>query len=102
MSSSPIKFYIRKNRRKLRSGSKAEGGSQGKAADKNDLFHLGIMAGIKDGLSRFTKTPSRSQDVPLTFASCGSELVFHSEVKSRKLDENGNVHYLVSWLPAGM
>lgn len=106
ITTSPIKFYIRKNRRKVRSGVTGGGsgsGSKEVGLGHPDLFHIGIMAGIKDGLSRFNPGLCSTEcDQKLEFDSSRSQLVFRTKVKSRKLDENGNVHYLVSWLPAGM
>jgi len=97
-NSSPVKFYIRKTRRKLRSGVS----HVNHLKMSEDTFHLGIMAGIKDGLSRISHSSHNSDNVPFIFDNCGADLVFRSEVKSRKLDENGNIQYLVKWLPEGM
>ena len=97
-NSSPVKFYIRKTRRKLRSGVS----HVNHLKMSEDTFHLGIMAGIKDGLSRISHSSHNSDNVPFIFDNCGADLVFRSEVKSRKLDENGNIQYLVTWLPEGM
>ena len=104
ITTSPIKFYIRKNRRKVRSGVSSGGGGGGSVGlGHPDLFHIGIMAGIKDGLSRFNSGLSSTQcDQNFEFDSSRSQMVFRTRVKSRKLDENGNIHYLVSWLPSGM
>ena len=97
-NSSPVKFYIRKTRRKLRSGVS----HVNHVKISEDTFHLGIMAGIKDGLSRISHSSHCSDNVPFIFDNSGADLVFRSEVKSRKLDENGNIQYLVTWLPEGM
>ena len=65
------------------------------------------MAGIKDGLSRISTgqgggEAAAPQQQQITFDQTGNEIIFHQKIKSRKLDENGNIHYLVSWLPEGM
>ena len=63
------------------------------------------MAGIKDGLSRIStgqEGPGGSKQQQITFDQTGNEIIFHQKIKSRKLDENGNIHYLVSWVPEGM
>lgn len=104
--SSPLKFYIRKNRRKTLRSSRDQAEASVPASGP-DLFHTGIMAGIKDGLSRFSPVSNRSSSLSpssldLVFTN-GGELVFRpGSVKSRKLDEDGNIHYLVSWHPGGM
>ena len=91
-AASPIKFYIRKNRRKIKP-------AEVRNSSKPELFHIGIMAGIKDGLSRISGGPNPQQ---ITLDQTGSEIIFHHRIKSRKLDENGNIQYLVTWLPEGM
>ena len=104
--SSPLKFYIRKNRRKTLRSSRDQAEASVPASGP-DLFHIGIMAGIKDGLSRFSSASNRSSSLSpssldLVFTN-GGELVFRpGSVKSRKLDEDGNIQYLVSWHPGGM
>ena len=102
--SSPIKFYIRKNRRKTLRSSRDQAEASVPASGP-DLFHVGIMAGIKDGLSRFSsakKSSSSSTSLDLVLTN-GGELVFKpGSIKSRKLDGDGNVQYLVSWSPGGM
>ena len=97
-TSSPIKFYIRKNRRKSRVNNQTPSNC---GSERTDPFHIGIMAGIKDGLSKFKKTQKSDESI-LSFDPTGSQLLFHNEVKSRRLDENGNIHFLVSWQPSGM
>jgi len=69
-----------------------------------DPFNIGIMAGIKDGLAKIKKKPKgqRKKLSEINFDSTGNCLIFHSKVNSRKLDENGNIHYLISWFPVGM
>ena len=114
-TASPIKFYIRKNRRKIKP-------TVGRHSSKPELFHIGIMAGIKEknvkskfceliykimqslywyclGLSRISSGPRNKE---ITFDQTGNEIIFHHRIKSRKLDEDGNIQYLVSWLPDGM
>ena len=106
--SSPIKFYIRKNRRKTLRSSRDQAEASVPASGP-DLFHVGIMAGIKDGLSRFSSAKRSSSSSSSSSASLdlvltnGGELVFKpGSIKSRKLDGDGNVQYLVSWSPGGM
>jgi len=98
LETTPIKFYIRKNRRKNKSLATPVSNSG------MDLFDVGIMAGIKDGLSKIKKKPrgQRRKRSELNFDSSGNFVIFHSQINSRKLDENGNVHYLISWFPLGM
>lgn len=95
-TASPIKFYIRKNRRKIKP-------TVGRHSSKPELFHIGIMAGIKEknvkSLSRISSGPKHKE---ITFDQTGNEIIFHHRIKSRKLDEDGNIQYLVSWLPDGM
>ena len=65
------------------------------------------MAGIKDGLSRLSSPGDRSSSsssasLDLVFSN-GGELVFRpGSIKSRRLDEDGNIEYLVAWSPRGM
>lgn len=94
----PIKFYIRKNRRKTKSLVTPASNC------RLDPFDIGIMAGIKDGLSKIKKKPKgqRRKLSELNFDSSGNCVIFHSQVNSRRLDENGNIHYLISWFPLGM
>ena len=89
---SPIKFYIRKNRRKLKPTVCHQ-------SSRPELFHIGIMAGIKDGLSRISSGPVPKE---ITFDQTGNEIIFQQRIKSRKLDEDGNIKYLVCWQPEGM
>ena len=84
---SPVKFYVRKTRRRQLGGR--DTASLGTPAGP-DLFHVGIMAGIRGGLAR------------LPAVSSGGQVEVSGEVKSRKLDEDGNIHYLVSWSPPGV
>ena len=104
--SSPLKFYIRKNRRKTLRSSRDQAEASVPASGP-DLFHVGIMAGIKDGLSRFSSPGDRSSSstsasLDLVFTN-GGELVFRpGSIKSRRLDEDGNIEYLVAWSPGGM
>ena len=98
VETTPIKFYIRKNRRK----NKALVTPVSNIG--MDPFDIGIMAGIKDGLSKIKKKPKgqRKKLSEINFDSTGNCVIFHSQVNSRKLDENGNIHYLISWFPLGM
>jgi len=98
LETTPIKFYIRKNRRKTKTLVTPVSNSG------TDPFNIGIMAGIKDGLSKIKKKPKgqRKKLSEMNFDSSGNCLIFHSQVNSRKLDENGNIHYLISWFPLGM
>jgi len=57
------------------------------------------MAGIKDGLSRISSGPVPKE---ITFDQTGNEIIFQQRIKSRKLDEDGNIKYLVCWQPEGM
>jgi len=97
LETTPIKFYIRKNRRKTRTLVTP-------VSNSADPFNIGIMAGIKDGLAKIKKKPrgQRKKLSEMNFDSTGNCLIFHSKVNSRKLDENGNIHYLISWFPVGM
>eukprot|EP00090_Calanus_glacialis_P026583 TRINITY_DN41821_c0_g1_i1.p1 TRINITY_DN41821_c0_g1~~TRINITY_DN41821_c0_g1_i1.p1 ORF type:complete len:769 (+),score=117.36 TRINITY_DN41821_c0_g1_i1:311-2617(+) len=98
VETTPIKFYIRKNRRKNKAAV-TQVSNIGM-----DPFDIGIMAGIKDGLSKIKKKPKgqRKKLSEINFDSSGNCVIFHSQVNSRKLDENGNIHYLISWFPLGM
>ena len=93
---SPVKFYVRKTRRRQLGAGGRDTASLGTPAGP-DLFHVGIMAGIRGGLARLScpgaETPALSS---------GGQVEVSGEVKSRKLDEDGNIHYLVSWSPPGV
>lgn len=98
--SNPVKYYVRKSRRKTRTLG------TGQPAHGLDLFDIGIMAGIKESLSRIKKKSKiqRKKKIlnEINFDSCGNSVILNGHVTSRKQDENGTVHYLVSWLPQGL
>ena len=95
-----VKYYVRKSRRKTRTLG------TGQPAHGLDLFDIGIMAGIKESLSRIKKKSKiqRKKKIlnEINFDSCGNSVILNGHVTSRKQDENGTVHYLVSWLPQGL
>lgn len=95
-SSTPIKFYIRKTRRKNRTRPTP-------LINNIDLFDVGTMAGIKDGLSK-VKRRSRACRHPdqIKFDGSGSSIVLTSKVLGRRLDAHGNINFLVEWHPLGM
>ena len=93
---SPVKFYVRKTRRRQQGAGGRDTASLGTPAGP-DLFHVGIMAGIRGGLARLSCPGAAAPAV-----STGGQVEVSGEVKSRKLDEDGNIHYLVSWSPPGV
>jgi len=96
------KFCVRKNRRKCSSSATVP---QHFGA-KKDLFDIGVMAGVKDGLSRLKPREIGEEDAEeddqWSFDRSGQSLVLHSAVRSRRLDASGNIHYLISWSPQGV
>jgi len=91
----------RKTRRKLSLRSNVT------SHNTKDLFHVGVMAGVKDGLARL-KPPvkgswkSEEEEERVRFDRTGQAVVLRSKVTSRRLEESGDIHYLISWLPQGM
>lgn len=89
----------RKTRRKLSLRSNAT------TNNTKDLFHVGVMAGVKDGLARL-KPPIKGgwkpEEESVRFDRTGQAVVLRSKVTSRRLEESGDIHYLISWLPQGM
>ena len=63
------------------------------------------MAGVKDGLARL-KPPGKGEWKPeeesVRFDRTGQAVLLRSKVTSRRLEESGDIHYLISWLPQGM
>ena len=69
-----------------------------------DIFDMGVMAGVKDGLARLKPTGPvhwpRTEG--FTFDRQGQSVVVHSKITTRRLEQSGNIHYLISWFPQGM
>jgi len=89
----------RKTRRKLSLRSNAT------TNNTKDLFHVGVMAGVKDGLARLkplVKGEWKPEEESVRFDRTGQAIVLRSKVTSRRLEESGDIHYLISWLPEGM
>ena len=98
---SPCKTAVRKNRRKLslRGGSGASNGPN----RSGDLFHIGVMAGVREGLARLKPAERRQvAGEQVTFDRSGQAVLLTSRVVSRRLEESGEVNYLISWSPQGM
>ena len=76
VETTPIKFYIRKNRRKNKAAV-TQVSNIGM-----DPFDIGIMAGIKDGLSKIKNKPKgqRKKLREMNFDSSGNCVIFHSQV----------------------
>jgi hypothetical protein len=100
-TSAPLRFLVRKTRRKQPSLAAA---AQRCIADGLvDPFHVGVMAGVRDALARVKRRPRHARSPhAINFDGSGTAVIFYSRVLGRRLDENGNLHYLISWLPAGM
>ena len=63
------------------------------------------MAGVKDGLARLkppVKGGWKPEEESVRFDRTGQAVVLRSKVTSRRLEESGDIHYLISWLPQGM
>ena len=63
------------------------------------------MAGVKDGLARLkppVKGDWKPEEERVRFDRTGQAVVLRSKVNSRRLEESGDIHYLISWLPQGM
>jgi hypothetical protein len=100
----PVKFFVKKTRRKASSRSSPAGPGLGSKLG-SDLFDIGVMAGVKDGLARLkprTRGAQGSMADGVTFDRTGQAVILHSRVNSRRLDASGNIHYLISWFPQGM
>ena len=100
--STPIKFYIRKTRRKHRTASRR---STPAAVNSADTFDVGTMAGVKDGLSKIkrkSRGTAESQLDDIGFDGTGTAVVLWSRVLGRRLEADGAVSLLVHWHPPGM
>jgi hypothetical protein len=98
-TATPLRFLVRKSRRK----APAAAARQRSADALVDPFHVGVMAGVRDALARVKRRPRNARcPADINFDGSGTGVIFYSRVMGRRLDENGNLHYLISWLPAGM
>ena len=71
-ATTPIKFYIRKTRRKSRHRTCLL-----KAGNSIDLFDIGVMAGVKDALSKIKRRKDFARNTSRDFEpNMGKELVF--------------------------
>ena len=93
---SPAKLTAKKTRRKASTRSAGTGTS----SKSPDLFDMGVMAGVRDGLARL-KPSSRGRGQGVTFDRTGQAVVLYSRVSSRRREEDG-VFYLISWQPQGL
>ena len=106
-STTPIKFYIRKTRRKHRSSAAAKRATPA-AFNAADTFDVGTMAGVKDGLSKIKRKSSRRSEAAdselddIGFDGTGTAVVLWSRVLGRRLEEDGTVSLLVTWHPPSM
>ena len=99
-TATPLRFLVRKTRRKAPTAAAA---GLRLADSLVDPFHVGVMAGVRDALSRVKRRPRQTRcPSAINFDGSGTAVIFYSRVMGRRLDENGNLHYLISWLPAGM
>jgi hypothetical protein len=99
-TATPLRFLVRKSRRKAPAAAAAR---QRSADAVVDPFHVGVMAGVRDALARVKRRPRNARcPADINFDGSGTGVIFYSRVMGRRLDENGNLHYLISWLPAGM
>jgi len=85
-------------------------GKSSKASTNVEIFDVGIMAGVRDGLAKLKASdqneaatmPSAAasdETSELKFNISGSEVTFQSQVLARKIDTNGIVKLLLTWHP---